>query len=120
MCAALIQMDCAPIKHQECDRYRAEKDKRREEETMRLQREFAANTDTLRAFVDQHNLRNVDPSGARCGAGELSCGQRDRNLGALGQISFPLLLMPPLLHMLAASPCIPRRLLCNTPMAPSQ
>lgn len=57
-------MDCAPIKHQECDRYRAEKDKRREEETMRLQREFAANTDTLRTFVDQHNLRNVDPSGA--------------------------------------------------------
>ncbi|CAL8464951.1 g4486 [Coccomyxa elongata] len=58
------KMECAPIKHQECDRYRAEKEKRREEETMRLQREFAANTDTLRAFVDQHNLRNVDPSGA--------------------------------------------------------
>lgn len=64
MCArAWSQMEYAAIKPAECDRYREHKEKRREEEVARLQREWAACTDTLRSFVDQHNLRHVDPSG---------------------------------------------------------
>lgn len=57
-------MEYAPIKTQDCEKYRENKERRRDEEIARLQHEFAANTDVLRAFVDQHNLRNMDPSGA--------------------------------------------------------
>jgi hypothetical protein len=59
-------MEYAAIKPTECDRYREHKEQRREEDTARLQREWAACTDELRTFVDLHNLRNVDPSGAGC------------------------------------------------------
>ncbi|KAK9917755.1 hypothetical protein WJX75_007864 [Coccomyxa subellipsoidea] len=58
------KMEYAAIKPTECDRYREHKEQRREEDTARLQREWAACTDELRTFVDLHNLRNVDPSGA--------------------------------------------------------
>lgn len=58
-----MQMEYAPIKAHECDQYREQKQKSREEEIARFQQEFAANTEQLRNYMEAHGLRSVDPSG---------------------------------------------------------
>jgi hypothetical protein len=59
------QMEYGPIKPEQCEAYRAQKEKTRHEEITRFQAAMAANKSELAALVQQHGLQHVDPSGAR-------------------------------------------------------
>ena len=58
-----MQMEYGPIKPAECEAYRAQKEKSRQEEIAHFQAEMAANKAELQSLVDAHGLTHANPSG---------------------------------------------------------